>query len=98
MSLLSSSHGRLRIVGLAEGISLLILLGIAMPLKYVLGMPEATKAIGMIHGLLFVVYVLMIIMAHIEMNWKFKQTSLLLLASVVPFGTIYADRKVFKKL
>ena len=90
--------GRLRIIGLAEGISLLLLMGIAMPLKYMMGMPEATKVIGMIHGLLFVVYVLLVIMAAIELNWKFKRTFFLLIASVIPFGTIYADRKIFKQL
>ncbi|MES2630091.1 MAG: DUF3817 domain-containing protein [Bacteroidota bacterium] len=98
MKLITTSQGRLRLVGLAEGISLLILIGIAMPLKYAFGMPEATKAIGMLHGLLFVLYVLLIIMMHIEMSWKFGRTAMLLAASVIPFGTIYADRKVFKQL
>lgn len=93
-----NTAGRLRIVGLAEGISLLLLIGIAMPLKYMLDIPEATKAIGMIHGLLFVAYVLLVIMAAIELRWKFKRTFFLLAASVIPFGTIYADRKIFKQL
>lgn len=77
---------------------MLLLLGVAMPLKYAYGIPEATKAIGMIHGVLFIVYIGVVVFAHWKLNWKFGRTALLLAASVIPFGTIYADRKVFKEL
>lgn len=95
---LNSTHGWLRMIGLAEGISLLLLMGVAMPLKYYMGMPEPNKVLGMLHGLLFIGYVVMVLMVQSEMKWKYTTTALLLAASIIPFGTIYADKKVFKKL
>ncbi|WP_400192219.1 DUF3817 domain-containing protein [Hymenobacter sp. B81] len=95
--LLSSSLGRLRVVGFLEGLSFLVLLGIAMPLKYVLGMPEAVRAVGMAHGLLFVLYVLLVIMVTIEFSWSLRKAALAFLASLVPFGTFWADKKLFRE-
>ncbi|WP_345220402.1 DUF3817 domain-containing protein [Hymenobacter koreensis] len=95
--LLSSTLGRLRVVGFAEGVSFLVLLGIAMPLKYLLGQPEAVRMVGMAHGLLFVLYVLLVIMAAIEHSWSFKKAVLAFVASLVPFGTFWADKKLFQE-
>lgn len=95
--LLSSTLGRLRVVGFAEGVSFLVLLGIAMPLKYLLGQPEAVRMVGMAHGLLFVLYVLLVIMAAIEHSWSFKKAILAFVASLVPFGTFWADKKLFQE-
>jgi integral membrane protein len=97
LALLSSTLGRLRIVGFLEGLSFLVLLGIAMPLKYLAGQPEAVRMVGMAHGLLFVLYVLLVIMATIEHGWSFKKAVLAFLASLVPFGTFYADKKLFRE-
>ncbi|MGY2134107.1 DUF3817 domain-containing protein [Hymenobacter sp. HD11105] len=97
LALLSSTLGRLRIVGFLEGLSFLVLLGIAMPLKYLAGQPEAVRMVGMAHGLLFVLYVLLVIMAAIERSWSFKKTVLAFLASLVPFGPFYADKKLFRE-
>ncbi len=97
VALLSSTLGRLRIVGFLEGLSFLVLLGIAMPLKYMAGLPEAVRIVGMAHGLLFVLYVLLVIMATIELSWSFKKAVLAFLASLVPFGTFYADKKLFRE-
>ncbi|WP_317048755.1 DUF3817 domain-containing protein [Hymenobacter sediminis] len=69
-SLLRTSLGRLRVVGFLEGISFLVLLGIAMPLKYLLGQPEAVRIVGMAHGVLFVAYVLLVLQVSLERSWS----------------------------
>ncbi len=96
LDLLKTQLGRLRIIGFAEGLSFLILLGVAMPLKYFFGLPETVRVVGMAHGLLFVLYVLLVIQVKIEYGWSFKKMLLALLASVVPFGTFWADAKLFR--
>jgi integral membrane protein len=96
LDLLKTQLGRLRIIGFAEGLSFLILLGVAMPLKYFFGLPETVRVVGMAHGLLFVLYVLLVIQVKIEYGWSFRKMLLALLASVVPFGTFWADAKLFR--
>lgn len=98
MNWIKSNKGRLQVIGMAEGISLLLLLFICTPLKYVLEVKEPTKIIGMIHGVLFIAYVMVVLVAHSELSWKKSRTAFLLIASIIPFGTIYADKKVFKQL
>jgi integral membrane protein len=94
--MLKTTIGRLRLLGFAEGISFLLLLCIAMPLKYMAGMPEAVKITGMVHGILFILYVLTVFQAKAEYSWNVSKTFLALLASVLPFGTFVADAKLFK--
>ena len=96
-TLLKSSLGRLRIVAILEGISFLILLGIAMPLKYIAGIPEVVRVVGMAHGVLFVLYVILLIQVAIEKSWSFKKSILAFIASFIPFGTFYADAKWFRE-
>ena len=86
----------LRIVGFLEGISYLLLLGIAVPIKYLLGDPQHVKLLGMPHGLLFVAYVVLAILVGVELKWSKKTIGFVLLASIIPFGTFIADRKYFK--
>ncbi len=88
--------GRLRIVSYAEGASFLILLCIAMPLKYLAGMPQMVRVVGMAHGLLFVLYILQVIQAKIEYDWSMKTMILGIIASVLPFGPFVADAKLFR--
>jgi integral membrane protein len=90
---LLTSLGRLRIIAFIEGVSFLILLFIAMPLKYWGGMPMAVRSVGSIHGLLFVLYVLFVLLCKIEHRWSFKKTFILLGISLIPFGNFYADKK-----
>lgn len=97
MNLLSNSLGRLRVVALMEGVSFLVLLGIAMPLKYAAGRPEAVKYVGMAHGVLFVLYVLLLLGVALERGWSARKIMLAFGASVVPFGTFWADRKLFRE-
>lgn len=86
----------LKIVALLEGISLLILFGVGMPLKYYYGMKHATQDIGMAHGVLFIAYCLLVLIMAGQKKWGFKIILLSLLASIVPFGTFIADKKFFK--
>ena len=90
--LLKTPLGRLRIIAFAEGMSFLILLFIAMPLKYIWQQPQAVRNFGSLHGLLFVLYILLVVLCSIEYRWKFWKVGILLLISVIPFGTFYADK------
>jgi integral membrane protein len=96
MNLIKTQLGRLRLLALVEGISFLIILFVTMPLKYAFQMPEPNKFFGIVHGLLFVLYVFAVIQITIEQQWKIRKMFLALLASVVPFGTFWADKKLFK--
>ena len=94
----STALGRLRIVGLLEGLSFVLLLFVAMPLKYAAGQPEAVRIIGMAHGVLFLGYLLAILQAHFEYDWSLKRSALLVLASILPFGPFIADARLLKPL
>jgi integral membrane protein len=97
--LLSTSIGRLRLIGILEGISFLVLLCIAMPVKYMLGDPSLVRTVGMAHGVLFVMFVIYTLGASISYNWKFSSVTLkLLVASVFPLGTFYVDKKILSKM
>jgi integral membrane protein len=97
MTELFKTHiGRLRIIGFAEGMSYLILLGIAMPLKYLYQLPQTVRITGMIHGLLFVLYVLYVMIVAVAYRWTFRKALLAFLASLVPFGTFWADVRLFR--
>jgi len=87
----------LRIIAFLEGISYLVLLCIAMPLKYFYNQPQAVKTVGMAHGVLFVLYVVLLLFVHIELKWKLSKTFWVFISSLIPFGTFYADVKWFRK-
>jgi integral membrane protein len=96
--LLQTAIGRLRVIGFLEGISYLILLGIAMPLKYFAGLPTAVTVIGMAHGVLFVLFVL----AVLQVMFKHRKSILwgigAFVASLVPFGTFVLDAQIRKDI
>lgn len=96
MNQLASSLGRLRIVAFLEGVSFLVLLLIAMPLKYFAGQPLAVRHVGMAHGLLFVLYVGLLLAVGLERGWSARKMALGFLASVVPLGTFWADKHLFR--
>jgi integral membrane protein len=98
MDYLTTRLGRLKLVALLEGISLLVLLFVAMPLKYIWGKPWLVQNIGMIHGLLFILYVLQVIQAKVELGWHTGKTLLALTLSVVPLGTFYVTERMLPKL
>lgn len=84
-----------KIIAPLEGFSLLALLFIAMPLKYIFDMPQMVKIVGMAHGILFIGYIVLAGMLKIEDGWSWKKFGIVCLASVVPFGTFYIERKYF---
>lgn len=90
---------RLRILGFLEGTSLILLVFLAVPLKHFAGNPALVKAIGPVHGALFLFYVFQTMMVAIEQRWSFKdRTWKVLLACLIPFGTFYIDRKILRQL
>lgn len=88
----------LRILGNIEGISYLLLLGVAMPMKYYFEMPMAVKIVGMAHGVLFVAYCLLLAPCMKKFNWTLKFGALLFIATLIPFGTFVTDRKLRNKV
>lgn len=80
-------------VALAEGLSLLVLLFIAMPLKYIWEDPTWVKIIGMIHGVLFIAYVAWAIWLYMALKWSVKTFVIVVVASIIPFGTFYVEKK-----
>lgn len=97
LELLKTPLGRLRIIAFFEGVSFLLILFVTMPLKYAFDMPEPNKFIGMSHGLLFVLYGFLVIQVWILESWTSKKGFLALLASIIPFGTFWADKNLFTK-
>lgn len=77
-----------------EGISYLLLLGVAMPLKYALDMPEMVQQVGMAHGVLFIAYVVMLVYLGVMHNWAFKKMAFGFVASLLPFGPFVFERKI----
>lgn len=86
-----------RTIGFAEGISLLTLLFIAMPLKYFMGMPETVKVVGWIHGILFILYTVTLGIVQVTQRWSFIFLLGAFIASVLPFGTFVLDKQLRKK-
>ena len=96
MSWIKTSIGRLRVIGFLEGVSFLVLLGIAMPLKYIWGHPEAVRVVGMAHGILFLLYLWAAIQAAVEHNWNWRRTLLVLVASLLPAGPFVVEAKLLR--
>lgn len=80
-------------VSILEGLSFLLLLFIAMPLKYIWNMPQMVQQVGMAHGVLFIAYVIDAIWLFKPLNWKFKELLIILGCSLVPFGPFYVEKK-----
>ena len=81
-----------RLTALLEGISYILLLFIAVPIKYFLDDPTYVKLLGMPHGILFIAYIFFSIAGKFKYKWGFKDFFIISLASLVPFGTFYVDR------
>jgi len=92
--MLKNSLSRFRMVAFLEGCSFL-LFAITMPLKYMMGLPKPNYIIGMLHGLLFLSYVVLLLQVSIENKWPMKKIFLAFIASLVPFGTFYANKKLY---
>jgi len=84
----------LRVVGILEGISFLVLLGIAMPLKYLANLPHTVAVVGGIHGGLFIIYVALALLSTLVFRWPLWRLGQAVVASLVPAGTFWFDRKL----
>ena len=96
-SYFNSTLGWFRSVAIAEGISYLVLLIIAMPLKYFAGMDHVVKYTGWVHGLLFIVYGLLLVIVWNKYKWKFSEVLIAFIASLIPAGTFVLERKLKRK-
>ena len=85
---------RLRTIAIIEGISFLVLLFIAMPLKYIWDQPQAVRIVGMAHGILFVIFCAALIHVTVIAKWPLARAALLFLASIIPFGPWLIDRRM----
>ena len=85
-----------RIVAFLEGASYILLLFIAVPIKYWGGDDQWVKLLGMPHGVLFVGYIMMAILLKGEQNWSSVEFVIILICSILPFGTFYVDKKFLK--
>lgn len=94
-SLLGTDIGRLRLMGLIEGLSLIILVLVGVPLKYIGGDASWVKTIGPIHGVLFLLYILLALNTGAARGWSFTGfTWKVLASSLIPFGNFWIDRKL----
>jgi integral membrane protein len=85
-----------RVVSFLEGTSYLLLLFVAVPIKYWMDDPQYVKLLGMPHGLLFVTYLVIAFLIKSELKWNNKTLGVVMLASVIPFGTFYVDKKYLR--
>ena len=86
-----------RIIAFLEGVSYILLMTVGLYFKYQLGDPTYVKLLGMPHGILFVSYILFAFLIKENENWRIKDLGIVLLASILPFGTFYVDWKYLKK-
>ena len=86
-----------RLVALLEGVSYILLLFVAVPIKYYGGDEQWVKLLGMPHGILFVSYIIFAFLIKENEKWGMKDLGIVLLASILPFGTFYVDWKYLKK-
>jgi len=87
----------LRHVAIIEGISYLVLLGIAMPLKYLADMPEVVKVVGWMHGVLFIWFIIVLAIAQFTFKWPFQKPLWAFISSLIPFGTFVLDKQLKKE-
>ena len=85
-----------RITALLEGISYILLLFIAVPIKYLLDDPTYVKLLGMPHGILFIGYIILAVVGKNKFNWSYLEFFIISAASLVPFGTFYIDKKYLR--
>ena len=85
-----------RVVSFLEGTSYILLLFVAVPVKYWMNDPQYVKLLGMPHGLLFVGYLVLAFLLKPELKWSIREFGVILLASILPFGTFYIDKKYLR--
>ncbi len=89
---------RFKKIGIAEGISFLVLLFIAMPFKYLLDIPELVKYVGWAHGVLFIAYVGQLILVTYKLKWSIEKFIIAFSLSLVPFGPFFMNKHHDKEI
>lgn len=92
-----STVGIFRLVAILEGISYLLLLCLAMPLKYVFNYKSAVLYMGWAHGVLFIAFVILLMLVWIKFKWSFGKVVFAFIMSLIPFGTFVLERKLKKE-
>ena len=92
-----STMNRFRVIAICEGISFLVLLFIAMPLKYFAGYPQAVLVVGWIHGILFISYMISGLDVKTTYRWNFRRTFIAFIAALVPFGPFILEKRILSK-
>ena len=85
-----------RVISFLEGVSYLLLLFVAVPIKYFNGDDRYVKLLGMPHGLFFMLYIILAIVIQKQMKWNAKNLGIVMLASIIPFGTFYIDKRYLR--
>ena len=88
--------GLFRIVAFLEGFSWITLLFFAVPMKYIWNVELYVQKIGMAHGVLFIVYIVLAFFSQLKINWSRNHLLIILIGSIVPFGFLYVDKKCLK--
>jgi integral membrane protein len=97
--LLKTKIGQMRILGFLEGVTLLILVFLAVPMKYLFDNPVVSKTVGPIHGAIFIIFLISTFRVGAEQAWKFKETTWkIVLACFIPFGTFYIDHTLLRSI
>jgi integral membrane protein len=91
-SILDKTVKTFKVISTLEAISFLLLLGIAMPLKYVWDLPQMVQTVGMAHGVLFLLYIAGAVYMSQKLNWTIKQLAIAIFCSILPFGPFYIER------
>jgi integral membrane protein len=89
---------RFRLVAFLEGLSFVVLLFVAMPLKYWADLPIAVRIVGMAHGLLFLAFVASLFDVALKRSWSPARWGLAFVSALVPFGTFLFDRSLRREL
>lgn len=84
----------LRTIAKVEAVSFLLLVGIAMPLKYLAGQPLAVKLVGWAHGVLFVVFCFALLRTMIVAGWPLLRGAVIFIAALLPFGPFVVDGRM----
>ncbi|NQZ44986.1 MAG: DUF3817 domain-containing protein [Flavobacteriaceae bacterium] len=87
-----------RAVAILEGITYVLIIGLTMPLKYWADIGQPNKVVGMAHGVLFILFILLSGLYSWQKSWGLKRFLVLFLASILPFGTFYADKKYLRNI
>ena len=92
--MITNSVKKYSLINTIEGWSYLVLLFIAMPMKYIFDIPLAVKIAGMAHGALFAIFLVLLVAAWKDSKWAFKENIVFFIASLIPFGTFFTKKKI----